>query len=220
VATEQHHHALGFLGSLGALTVCVIVLAFVFLECAFIIGLFLPGDSLLFTAGVILADRGLVGHAWALSAAAVVVAVGGNMAGYLIGRRAGATLVGRKAGRVLTADRMYRARTFLDQHGWWSVVLARWLPWVRTLAPLIAGAVRMDSRRFLAGTSIGAVLWVPVLVLAGFYGAGMLSAVPWLKTTATILSIAFFLVGTALGIWRYRQEMNRAPEPVKVGAVD
>jgi membrane-associated protein len=220
MATGQHHHALGLLGGLGVLTVCAIVLALVFLECAFIIGLFLPGDSLLFTAGVILAQHGLIGHAWALAGAAIVMAVGGNMVGYLIGRRAGTTLLGRRGGRVLTADRMYRARTFLNRHGWWSVVLARWLPWVRTLAPLVAGACRMDSRRFLAGTSVGAALWVPVLVLAGFYGAGMLSAVPWLKTTATVLSVAFFVVGTALGIWRYRQEMSRAPEPVKVGVSD
>lgn len=220
MASEHHHHALGLLAGLGALTVCAIVLVLVFVECAFIIGLFLPGDSMLFTAGVVLAQRGLIGHAWVLSILAIGVAIAGNMVGYYIGRRAGTTLLGRRGGRILTADRMHRARDFLNRHGWWSVVLARWLPWVRTLTPLIAGACRMEPRRFLAGTSVGAALWVPALVLSGFYGAGLIDAVPGLRTITLVLSLAFFVVGTGLGVWRYRQEMSRPVQAVKVTAGD
>jgi membrane-associated protein len=221
-AAEHHIFAFGHLETAGPVMVWVIVLAFVFVECAFLIGLFLPGDSLLFTAGVVLSQRDGAVDAFALSATAVVVAVIGNQVGYYIGRQTGTTLVGRPGARVLTQARLARAQVFLDRHGWWSVVLARWIPWIRTLAPLIAGAARMDARRYLASTAVGAVLWVPALVLAGYYGAGLLSQFPWVKTAVAVGSIAFFVLGTVYGLWRYRQEMHRtAPkrqQPAEVGA--
>lgn len=219
-AAEHHLFAFGHLETAGPVMVWVIVLAFVFVECAFIVGLFLPGDSLLFTAGVVLAQRDSAVNAWALSAAAVVVAVAGNQIGYYIGRQTGTTLVGRPGAKVLTVERLERAQDFLDRHGWWSVVLARWIPWIRTLAPLIAGAARMEARRYMLSTAVGAVLWVPALVLAGYYGAGLLDQYPWLKTSATILGIAFFLIGTGYGFWRYRQEMHRTAtkHPAEIAA--
>jgi membrane-associated protein len=193
--------------------VWAIVLTFVFIECSFIIGLFLPGDSLLFTAGVVLAQRHSAVNAWALAGAAVVVAVAGNLLGYYIGRRTGTTLVGRPGARVLTEERLVKAQDFLNRHGWWSVVLARWIPWVRTLAPLVAGAARMDVRRFTLSTAVGAVAWVPSLVIAGYYGAGLLTHFPWAGTTATITGIVFFVAGTVYGVVRYRQEINRTRRP-------
>ncbi len=189
--------------------VWTIVLVFVFIECAFIIGLFLPGDSLLFTAGVVLAQRNSAGNAWALAGAAVAVAVAGNLVGYYIGRRTGTSMVGKPGAKVLTAERLCRAQEFLNRHGWWSVVLARWIPWVRTLAPLVAGAAKMDPRRYTLSTTVGAILWVPALVIAGFYGADLLGQYPWVRTGVTIAGIVFFVVGTGWGIWRYRQEMSR-----------
>jgi membrane-associated protein len=193
--------------------VWTIVLALVFIECAFIIGLFLPGDSLLFTAGIVLAQRNSAGNAWALAGAAVAVAVAGNLLGYYIGRRTGTTMVGRPGARVLTQARLVRAQDFLDRHGWWSVVLARWIPWIRTLAPLIAGAARMNPRRFLLSTFVGAIAWVPALVIAGYYGAGLLGHFPWVRMTVTLLGILFFVVGTGYGVLRYRQEMSRTSVP-------
>lgn len=70
----------------------------------------------------------------------------------------------------------------------------------------------MDRQRFLLATGTGGLLWVPTLVLLGYYGAGLLDALPWLKTVALWLSIAFFVFGTAYGFWRYRQEMRRPVE--------
>ncbi|RZS37888.1 membrane-associated protein [Herbihabitans rhizosphaerae] len=189
--------------------VWVIVLSFVFAECAFIVGLFLPGDSLLFTAGVVLAQGANEGHAWALSVVATVVAVLGNQLGYYIGRKTGTALIARRGGKVLNHENLARAREFLDRRGFWAIVLARWIPWIRTLAPMIAGAAKMDARRYMLATSIGAILWVPTLVLIGYYGAGLLDVLPWLKPLALWGSIAFFVLGTAYGVWRYRQEMHR-----------
>lgn len=206
---EHHLLPFGHLETAGPVMVWTIVLTFVFIECAFIIGLFLPGDSLLFTAGIVLGQRDSAGNAWALAAAAVVVAIAGNLLGYYIGRRTGTSMVGRPGAKVLTEDRLERAREFLNRHGWWSVVLARWIPWIRTLAPLIAGAAKMNVRRYLASTAVGAIAWVPALVIAGYYGADLLRQYPWVRTSITLAGILCFVVGTAYGVVRYRQEINR-----------
>lgn len=198
-----------WLDTAGPVLVWVIVLSFVFVECALIIGLFLPGDSLLFAAGVVLASHGADANAWLLSLAALVVAVVGNQVGYYIGRHTGTRFIARRGGRVLNRGNLDRARAFLDRKGFFAVVAARWIPWVRTLAPLIAGAARMQPRRFLLATFLGGLLWVPTLVLLGYYGAGLLDALPWVKTVVVWLSVAFFVGGTAFGIVRYRQEMRR-----------
>ena len=201
------------------ITVWVVVLAFVFLECAFIIGLFLPGDSLLFAAGVVLATRDLEVSAWALALAATVAAVGGNQVGFLIGRRTGVKILARKNGRMLNRANLDKAGRFFDRWGFWAVAMARWLPWIRTLAPMIAGAAGMENRRYLVANALGALLWVPTLLLLGYYGAGLLSAIPWVKEATTIGSIAFFVVGTGYGLFRYVQEMRKPvdEDPVPAG---
>lgn len=200
---------LNWLHTATPVAVWVIVLSFVFIECALIIGLFLPGDSLLFAAGVILAAHQTELNAWLLSLAALVVAIAGNQLGYYIGRQTGTHVIARRGGRVLNREQLDRARNFLDRRGFFAIVTARWIPWVRTLAPLIAGAARMDPRRFLLATSLGAVLWVPTLVLIGYYGAGLLNALPWVNTVILWVSVVFFVVGTAYGIVRYRREIRR-----------
>lgn len=210
--------ATGVLVSAGPVMVWVIVLGFVFTECAFIVGLFLPGDSLLFAAGVVLAQHDHEANAWLLSVAATLTAVVGNLLGYYIGHRTGNALIARRGGRVLNVENLTRARDFLDRRGFWAIVLARWIPWIRTLAPLIAGAANMDRRRFLAATSVGGVAWVPTLVLVGYYAAGLVDDLPWLKATALWASITFFVVGTVWGVLRYRQEMHRPVETEAVGA--
>jgi membrane-associated protein len=208
---------MGWLSTNGPMVIWLVVLSFVFLECAFVVGLFLPGDSLLFTAGLVLAQQGTHdGQAWALSVVATVVAVVGNQLGYYIGKRAGATLTGRLGGRMLNAERLAKARDFLDRRGFWAIVLARWIPWIRTLAPMIAGAAAMDARRYMTATAIGAVCWVPTLVLLGYYGAGLLEQFPWLLTTVMVIGITFFVAGTVWGIWRYRQEMRKPTQFVTV----
>ncbi|GAB3140357.1 DedA family protein [Amycolatopsis sp. NPDC004378] len=209
VSMEAAGVGVSWLDTAGPLLVWVIVLSFVLVECALIIGLFLPGDSLLFGAGVVLAQHGSDLNAWLLSGAALVVAVLGNQIGYYIGRGSGTKLIARRDGKVLNRHNLERAQRFLDRKGFFAIVAARWIPWIRTLAPLIAGAARMDPRRFMAATALGGVLWVPTLVLLGYYGAGLLDVLPWLKTAALWVSIAFFVFGTGYGVVRYRQEMRR-----------
>lgn len=208
------HH----LETAGPLLVWVIVLGFVFVECAFLVGLFLPGDSLLVTAGIVLAAQSSGhGQAWALAVVATVVAVAGNQVGYRIGRRAGGRVMTRKGGRVLTAKNVQRASALMERHGFWAVVLARWIPWVRTLAPMLAGAAQMDARRYTLASLLGAVAWVPSLVLLGHFGAGFLDRVPWLLPTVVGVLTVLVVAGTVVGLLRYRQELRRPVEEDPVG---
>jgi membrane-associated protein len=201
--------ASGLLGDAGPTTVWLVVLVFVFLECASVIGLFLPGDSLLIAAGVLLADQGLETGAWALAGVATVVAVTGNQVGYLAGRYTGTRMLARKEGRVLNRANLARATAFFERWGLWAIIVARWIPWVRTLAPMIAGAARMDNRRYILANAVGAACWVPTLLLLGYYGAGVLDVTPWLKPVAVVLAVAGFVVGSGVGLYRFRQEMRR-----------
>jgi len=210
--------ASGVLHRAAPTTVWVIVLSFVFLECAFIVGLFLPGDSLLFAAGVVLAEHDQELSAWLLALAATVAAVAGNQVGFMVGTRTGVRILARKDGRILSRRNLDRAAAFFERWGFWSVVVARWLPWVRTLAPMIAGAAGMDNRRYITANALGAVTWVPTLLLLGYYGAGLLDAMPWVRQATTIGSIVFFILGTGYGLYRYRQEMRKPLEEDPVPA--
>ena len=193
----------------GPLMVWVIVLCFVFVECAFIVGVFLPGDSMLLAAGLVLAQHGREFDGWALSACTVIVAVAGNQVGYSIGARTGTRVLARRGGRVLNEHNLERACRLFQHFGFWAVVVARWVPWLRTLAPMLAGAAGIDRRKFLWATLVGAIMWVPVLVLVGYYGAGLLDAWPWLHEVLAVAVVVLFAGGTAIGLVRYRQEMRR-----------
>ncbi|SHE56049.1 DedA family protein [Streptoalloteichus hindustanus] len=198
----------------GPVAVWLVVLGFVFAECAFIVGLFLPGDSLLLTAGVVLAQHDHELGVWLLSLTVTGVAVAGNHVGYVIGSRTGLRLVARRGGKVLSRENLERAKRFFDRWGFWAIVAARWLPWVRTLAPLLAGAAQMDRRRYLVASVSGAIVWAPTLMLVGYYAAGLLDRNPWVRTVAVIGFLTFVVGGTVYGLWRYRQEMRRPVEEV------
>ncbi len=204
---------LGPLESGGPLTVWLVVCGFVFVECALIIGMFLPGDTLLLSAGVLLAAQDRELDAWMLSAVATALAVAGNHTGYLVGRRTGTRVLARKDGKVLNRRNVERAHRLLDRWGFGAVVAARWIPWVRTLAPLVAGAARMDRRAFALSSVLGAVLWVPTLILIGFYGATLLGDLPWLEPVLIAAVLGMFALSCVVGLWRYRQDVRKPVDP-------
>ena len=201
------------LHSAGPALVWTVVLVFVFLECAVIIGLFLPGDSMLLTAGIIFASH-QTGHVqiWGLVIGTMVAAIAGNQVGYVIGSRTGHNLVARKNGRYINTENLDRVSDLLQRHGFVAVLIARWIPWVRTLCPMVAGAAGMDHRRYTIASSIGAVIWAPILLLLGFYTGGYLKKVSWLMPMVTGSLVVVLLVGTVIGIRQYRAEMSKPAE--------
>ncbi|MGW4714472.1 DedA family protein [Nocardia sp. NPDC004260] len=199
--------------SAGPALIWTVVLTFVFLECAVILGLFLPGDSMLITAGIVMASHASgETHVWALSVGAMVAAIAGNQVGYVIGHRTGRHLVARKNGRYINVRNLQRVAELLHRHGFVAVLVARWIPWVRTLCPSVAGAARMDHRKFTVASTIGAIVWAPVLLLIGYYAGSFLQRVEWLMPIVIGTLVVGLIIGTALGVRHYRQEMSQPAE--------
>ncbi|MFC4374152.1 DedA family protein [Nocardia halotolerans] len=197
----------------GPMLVWGIVLTFVFLECAVILGLFLPGDSMLITAGIVLASHSSgETHVWALSIGAMVAAIAGNQVGYAIGRRTGHHMVARRNGRYINTENLSKVADLLQRHGFLAVLVSRWIPWVRTLCPMVSGAAGMDHRKFTIASTIGAIAWAPVLLLIGFYAGTFLDRVPWLMPLVVGTLVVALVFATMMGIRQYRREMAQPVE--------
>ena len=144
----------------------VVLVAIVFVETGLLIGFFLPGDSLLITAGLVAATGAL--NIWWLNALLIVAAVVGDSVGYTIGWRAGPRLFTRPKSRLFNPKHVERTRAFYARHGAKTIVIARFVPIVRTFAPGVAGVGQMEYRRFLFYNVAGGVGWVTSMTWAGY----------------------------------------------------
>ncbi len=140
--------------------------AIIFAETGLFIGFLLPGDSLLITAGLI-AQRGELDIV-TLIIVLLVAAISGDATGYWIGYRAGARLFQREDSRFFKKKHLERAEEFYEKHGGKTIVLARFVPFVRTFAPSVAGAARMPYKTFAFYNVVGGVIWVLSMTLAGY----------------------------------------------------
>ncbi len=147
----------------GTLLVCAIV----FIETGFFVGFFLPGDSLLVTAGVF-AATGNLGLA-KLLLFVPLCAIAGDQIGYWIGRRAGQALYGREDSFLFRKRHLERAHQFYEKYGGKTVILARFVPIVRTFCPPVAGAAMMPYGRYFAYDIAGGIVWVGSMILGGFF---------------------------------------------------
>lgn len=145
----------------------LIVAAIVFAESGLLIGFFLPGDTLLFSAGL-LAAQGVVSLPLLLVAIVVAAIVGDNV-GYSIGRRAGPRIFKKEDGILFHKEHLMRAEKFYEAHGGKTVTLARFVPVVRTFAPVVAGAGKMPRRRFMFYNVVGALIWGVGVTLLGYW---------------------------------------------------
>jgi membrane-associated protein len=146
------------------------MLAIVFVESGLLVGFFLPGDSLLFTAGLLSANN-VLPDLWVLLVTIPLAAIAGDQVGYAIGRKAGPAIFSRPDSRFFHLEHVERAQEFFDRHGPRTIVLARFVPIVRTFAPVTAGVARMSYRTFLTYNIVGGVLWgVGVTTLGYFLG--------------------------------------------------
>jgi membrane-associated protein len=144
----------------------VVLVAIVFTETGLLVGFFLPGDSLLITAGLVAATGHL--NIWWLNGLLIVAAVVGDSVGYAIGWRAGPRLFTRPKSRLFNPKHIERTRAFYARHGAKTIVIARFVPIIRTFAPVVAGVGQMEYRRFLAYNVAGGVAWVTSMTWAGY----------------------------------------------------
>jgi membrane-associated protein len=147
----------------GPLLVCIIV----FIETGFFVGFFLPGDSLLVTAGVFSA-AGTIPLRWILLPV-MLCAIVGDQIGYWVGRAAGTALYRRKDSFFFRRSHLQRAHDFYEKYGGKTVILARFVPIIRTFCPPVAGAAGMSYSRYLAYDIFGGIFWVGSMILGGFF---------------------------------------------------
>ena len=148
------------------------MVAIIFAECGLLVGFFLPGDSLLFTAGLLIAGEGALTFdqpLWLVCLLASIAAVAGNQVGYAIGRRAGPAVFNRPDSRFFKHEYVERTNAFFEKYGGRAIVLARFVPIVRTFITVAAGAGRMDYRKYTTYTVIGGVLWATGVTVIGYF---------------------------------------------------
>jgi membrane-associated protein len=166
--------------------------AIIFTETGLFFGFFLPGDSLLFTAGLACAPGNpLLGDAhmniWLLNAILIPAAILGDTVGYWIGYKAGAGMYTREKTLFFRRDHLLYTKAFYERHGGKTIVIARFVPIIRTFAPVVAGIAQMKYSRFLAYNVFGGIGWIVSLSVAGYF----LGQVPWISKNleATIMLI-------------------------------
>jgi len=176
--------------------------AIIFVETGILLGFFLPGDSILFSAGLVAAAHGEV-NIVILVTVIFVAAFFGDQVGFVLGRTVGRPYLEKHKGPRIQ-KMIERSERFYERTGWWAVVAARFFPWIRTFVPPIAGASKMNYYKFLSANALGALLWGVGITLAGYYAATL----PWVKTSSYGIA-AFFItasvVSSLVNFLRHRQ---------------
>lgn len=183
-----------------------ILFAIIFAETGLVVTPFLPGDSLLFAVGAIAANPESGLNVWVACAVIFVAAVIGDTVNYSIGKFAGAAL-SKKYPRLIKPEYLAKTHEFFERYGGKTIILARFVPIVRTFAPFVAGSGAMDYRRFMMFNVVGAVAWVVLLVPAGWFFGGL----PWVKKNFELVVLGIIFVSVLpmlveiLREWRKRQ---------------
>ena len=188
----------------------VALLVVVFVETGLLIGFFLPGDSLLFTAGLLVAEGTFDIPLWVLLVTVPLAAIAGDQVGYTIGRQAGPRVFNRPDSRLFQQEFVDKAYGYFERYGPRTIVLARFVPIVRTFAPVVAGVSRMHYRTFLTYNVVGGVLWGAGVSALGYF----LGQVAFVRSNVEIIILA--IVGLSVlpilfELLRARREHRSGP---------
>ena len=186
-----------------------VVLGIIFAECGLLIGFFLPGDSLLFITGMLIAQGFIAFNIWGAVALLIAVAILGNVVGYWIGYKVGPAMFRKPDSKLFKREYVDKTHAFFEKYGARAIVLARFVPIVRTFITAIAGVGRMDFGRFLTFSAIGAVLWAGLVTLAGYF----LGNIEFVKKNVEIILILVVVVSILpiiIEVIKHRRERSRA----------
>jgi membrane-associated protein len=199
------------------------VFAVVFAESGMLVGFFLPGDSLLFTAGFLASGPSSVDEAlhlplgWLL-VGTFIAAVAGDQVGYVIGRRAGPAIFNRPDSRFFKQENVDKAHAFFERYGAKTIVLARFVPVVRTFAPVVAGVSNMQYRTFVTFNLVGGCLWAIGVTLLGYF-LGQVDFIEENLELAILTIVAISVLPIARELWLSRRQ-RRAEAPATQPEVD
>jgi membrane-associated protein len=185
--------------SISPILLYLLIGAIVFVETGILLGFFLPGDSILFSAGLVAAAHGNV-NIVILVTVIFLAAFVGDQVGFVLGRKIGRPYL-EKHNSPRIQKLIERSERFYEQTGWWAVVAARFFPWIRTFVPPIAGASRMNYYKFLSANALGALLWGVGITLAGYYAASL----PWVKTSSYAIAAFFITASVVSSLVSYRR---------------
>ncbi len=174
--------------------------AIIFAETGFVVFPFLPGDSLLFISGTVVAAAGLNVHL--LVVLLIVAAVAGDSVNYGVGRAIGPRVFQRPDSRWFRQEHLRRTQAFYDRYGGVTIIIGRFVPIIRTFAPFLAGVAQMPYRRFLAYNVVGGVLWIASLVYAGY----LFGNIPWVKNNLTLIVIGIVVVSLIPAVTTFLRE--------------
>ncbi len=173
-----------------------------FAECGLLVGFFLPGDTLLFAAGVLVKKGTFDQPLWLVIAIEMGAAIAGNMVGYEIGRRGGPAVFNKPDSRLFKPEYVERTQAFFDRYGPLAIVLGRFVPVVRTFITVMAGAGRMNFRTYAIYTVIGGVLWTVSVTMIGYF----LGNVAFIADNIELLLLGGVLISVVpvgLGLFRH-----------------
>ena len=179
-----NHPALGF-------WVVIIACGIIFAETGLLVGFFLPGDSLLFTAGLLVSTGAMPVNIWVLMGLLIVSGFVGNQLGYFIGYKAGPAIFNKPDSKLFKKQHVDSAHAFFERHGGKALILARFVPIVRTFVPVIVGVAKMDMRKFMLFNAIGAIAWAGGVTYLGYV---LGNNVPWVQHNLDIIFIGIVAV--------------------------
>uniref|UniRef100_A0A7C4LK38 DedA family protein n=1 Tax=Schlesneria paludicola TaxID=360056 RepID=A0A7C4LK38_9PLAN len=182
----------------------VILFAIVFCETGLVVTPFLPGDSLLFGAGAVAALKSDTLNIGWVVALLTIAAIVGDTVNYWIGRWVGPRAFSGKI-RFLQQKHLLRTQEFYERYGGKTIILARFVPIVRTFAPFVAGIGLMNYRQFIAYNVIGGILWVVICTLGGYFFGN----IPWVKDNFEIVVVAIVAISVLPMAWEFAMELRR-----------
>jgi membrane-associated protein len=207
----------------------LVVLTFIiFAETGLLVGFFLPGDSLLVTVGIVAHLSGW--NIWWLMGVLCVAAIIGDTVGYWFGAKTGPAIYSRPDSRFFKRDHLLAAKAFFDRHGGKTIILARFMPFVRTFAPVVAGAAKMEYRTFVFYNVIGGVAWIVSMLLFGYTAhlwlnpLGQWAFGPQFRIEKNIDILALFIIAVSVaplavkGFQQWRANRKGPPAAVPVPA--
>ncbi|HAP34975.1 MAG TPA: hypothetical protein DCQ28_03180 [Bacteroidetes bacterium] len=172
----------------------------VFAETGLLIGFFLPGDSLLFTAGLF-AAQGLF-NIFELNVLLIIAAVTGDAVGYYIGKKGGHALYSRQDSRFFKRKYLIMTKEFYEKYGNFTIVAARWMPFARTFAPVVAGIAEMPYTKFFTYNVVGGTTWVLSMTLAGYF---LGQTFPWVTKNLELVIVIILFLSVLPGVIKYLQ---------------
>jgi membrane-associated protein len=181
-----------------------ILFVIIFAETGLVVCPFLPGDSILFIAGTVVAAAGLDVHV--LVVVLIAAAVLGDSVNYMVGRYIGPKAFHKRDSRWFRQEYLRRTQAFYDRYGGVTIIIGRFVPIVRTFAPFLAGVAGMSYRRFLSYNLVGGCLWIGLLVYAGY----LFGNIPWVKDNLSLIVIAIVVVSLLPAISTFVRERRAA----------